>query len=203
MNFLRRLTLTIHFLVVYLVCSYFILLASGFISGETLTQAIYFIQDDFFIRSAFICIFVFLLLFNYLFFCLNRNVVRPAPRVIEFTNPNGKATIKVRSLEAKVQQIVSEFPEVGHSQSKIDFLGKKLRLNLDLTFLSDVNVPEVTARIQALVKEKLSDTIGESYPLLIDVNITEMKLNKKDEIQSAASTQDAGDTNLPFQGYRP
>jgi uncharacterized alkaline shock family protein YloU len=124
-------------------------------------------------------------------------------RTIAFDNPSGRVTVSLQALEDLTRRVIMGMPEVKEVRSFIRADNKGLKIDANLVLKADVNIPELTAKLQNLVKGKMQDTIGIDEIPTVRIHVTKIspeargaKGTKKEPVQPVEEPV------VPFQGYR-
>jgi len=76
-------------------------------------------------------------------------------------------------------------------------------VTLRLSLCAEVNIPEITARVQETVKEKIQNIVGIDEPVTVMIYIGKIFVpatTKSDSRDAGGKGNDS--LNVPFQGYR-
>ena len=124
---------------------------------------------------------------------------RQMERTIAFENPNGGVTVSLTALEDLIKRLIVQMPEVKEIRPNMIANRKGLEVDIKLVLRHEVNIPELTARFQDLVRRKIEEAIGMEGRINIRVHVTKISLEdikskKKDDFQIPAQA--------PFHGYR-
>ena len=120
-------------------------------------------------------------------------------RTIAFENPMGGVTVSLTALEDLIKRLIVQMPEVKEIRPHMIATRKGLEVDIKLVLRHEVNIPELTARFQDLVRRKIEEAVGMEGKINIRVHVTkisleDMKSKNKDEFQAPAQA--------PFHGYR-
>lgn len=144
-----------------------------------------------------------LLLINYLFY-RSFSITQSREKIIAFDNPAGRVSLALVALEDLIRRTISRLPEVKDGRVSIKASKKGLNVRIRLALCSEVNIPEVTARVQEITKRKIQDIIGLDESVNVTVYVGKILLEAAKEKVSAKKKepQSLSEENLPFQGYR-
>jgi len=120
-------------------------------------------------------------------------------RTIAFENPTGAVTVSLTALEDLIKRLIGQMPEIKEIRPYMIATRKGLEVDIKLVLRHEVNIPELTARFQDLVRRKIEEAVGMEGKINIRVHVTkisleDMKSKNKDEFQSPVQA--------PFHGYR-
>ena len=171
----------------------------GFISYKDVADSAHFIFNDEHSRMIAGIVAGILLLINFLFYqTFSVSIARE--KVIAFDNPAGRVSVSLIALEDLIKRILGRLSEIKEARPNIKATKKGLQIKLRLTLISETNnIPELTARVQDIVKRKIQDIIGLDEPVLISIYIGKIV---SDPIKDKKRFEDTPKTNIPFQGYR-
>jgi uncharacterized alkaline shock family protein YloU len=125
-------------------------------------------------------------------------------RMIAFDNPSGRVSISVDALEDLVKREILSVSEVKEVRSSIMMAGRKgLEIDARLVLNSDVNIPEITANLQEMVKTKIQDTIGVEETIVVKVEVVKIVADSaKKRSKEKDKTPPPSEPAVPFHGYR-
>jgi hypothetical protein len=118
-------------------------------------------------------------------------------RLIQVDNPLGRVTISLSAIEDLIRRLVVLTPQVREIKPDVISTKNGLRIDLRLVLRSGVNIPEMTAELQEIIKRKMQELIGNDERVTVRVHVIKIapdgvKGKGEDEIMSP----------LPFHGYR-
>ncbi|MBF0330620.1 MAG: alkaline shock response membrane anchor protein AmaP [Candidatus Omnitrophica bacterium] len=118
-------------------------------------------------------------------------------RIIHFDNPLGRVSISLAALEDMIRRLSVHTPQVKEIRPEIKATKKGLSVHIRLVLRSDVNIPEMTADLQDIIKRKVQDLIGADEQVHIRVHVVKIVsegIKERDEDEAISP--------LPFRGYR-
>lgn len=144
-----------------------------------------------------------LLLINYVFY-RSFSINQSREKIIAFDNPAGRVSLALPALEDLIRRTISRLPEVKEGRVGIKASKKGLGVKIRLALCSEVNIPEVTSRVQDITKRKIQDIIGldESVNVTVYVGKIFLEAAKEKASPKKKDAQSLSEENLPFQGYR-
>jgi uncharacterized alkaline shock family protein YloU len=145
------------------------------------------------ITTAGIGIFIIIMGFVVLSLLLNRF---QKEKTIAFNSPDGQVIISLKAVEGFIKDIASQIPEVKDIRSDVIAGRKKIEITSNVTLWSDASIPDVTERIQSLVKGKVQEMLGVEEPVFVSVYI--MKIAKREPQKQKHQTELTSD----FQGIK-
>jgi len=139
-------------------------------------------------------------LFFYRYFSVNVH----RDKVIAFDNPSGRVSVSLLAMEELIKRMLIRRPEVKDSRVKITASKKGLDVKIRLIIKAEANIPDLTFKIQDIVKRKIQDTIGLEEPINVAIYVGKILPEKikgtKDETKPPE--EDQAPPPVPFQGYR-
>ncbi len=118
-------------------------------------------------------------------------------RNIAFENPGGGVTVSLTALEDLIRRTIVQMPEVREIRPYMTANRKGLEVDIKLVLRHEVNIPEMTARFQDLVRRKIEEAIGMEGKINIRVHVTKISL---EDIKSK-KRENYQMTQTPFHGY--
>ena len=120
-------------------------------------------------------------------------------KTIAFDNPSGRVTISLSAMDDMIRRIIARSPEIREAKPSIVANRKGLDINIKLTLKADVNIPEMTSRLQELVKKKVHDIIGIEEPVVVKIHVVKFV---SADYKSKNDSDPSIEPSIPFQGYR-
>ena len=128
-------------------------------------------------------------------------------KTIAFDNPSGRVSVSLAALEDLIRRVVARIPEVKEVRPLIVATGRGLEISARLVLNTEANIPEITARLQELIKRKVQDTIGIEEDVIVKIDV--IKIIPEDRSSKRNNKNNTKDNNnidepptVPFQGYR-
>jgi uncharacterized alkaline shock family protein YloU len=179
-----------------------VLFVSNLIPFQDVMNTLQYIYYDENMRGVFGIVAAGMLLINYIFArSISGNQERG--KTIAFDNPAGRVSVSLVAMEDLVRRVIARVPEVKEVRSSITAGKKGLSINSRLVLNADVNIPEMTSRLQDLVKRKIQDTIGIEETVVVRVHIVKIiPDNKARRHKEKEENETPPEPTVPFQGYR-
>jgi len=205
MTFIKRIAILFYVTFILFFASFLILFSIQYWPMESINQLFSLIYVDDSLRLTTGILAGILLLLNfmiYMFFSVNVH----RDKVIAFDNPSGRVSVSLLALEELSKRAISRMAEIKDVRAKIVASKKGLQVKIKLILGSEVNIPDISAKLQALVTKKIQSMIGvdESINVSIFVGkiLSERLKEKKVKDNDAAVKEDSTEPNIPFHGYR-
>lgn len=127
--------------------------------------------------------------------------IRQKERTIAFHNPAGLVTVSLGAVEDLVVRLVYKLPEIKEVRSYIIKTKKGIEVDSRLVLKTDVNLPEMTSRLQDMIKAKILEILGVDEPVIVRIHVVKIASDGAKDNQKKESIEDKMHT-VPFQGYR-
>lgn len=112
-------------------------------------------------------------------------------RTIAFANPDGEVTIALSAIEDFIKKIARQMPEVKELKSDVIASKKCVEISTRATLWSDTNIPDVTEKIQAVIRTKLQEMLGIEEKIEVRVHVVKI-------VQKEGS--EAKEPEIPYRG---
>ena len=123
---------------------------------------------------------------------------RRKERTIAFDNPAGPVSVSLSALEDLVKALNARVAEIKEIRPVITANKKGLDVAIKLVLRQEANIPDLTARLQELVRNKIEDAIGMEGRIAIRIHVIKIAL----EENRGKKTVQVYEPHVPFHGYR-
>ncbi|MFA6321295.1 MAG: alkaline shock response membrane anchor protein AmaP [Candidatus Omnitrophota bacterium] len=178
MRIISGLTLFFYTLVFLAIGSLFIVMSLNIISLESIIEAITMLYATTNIRLILGLTGILLIFISIMVVQLAVGKIR-REKTIAFENPDGQVTISLSAIEDFIKRALKQLPEVKDLKPSVRAGKKGISIINRVTLFSDVNIPEMTEKIQTIVKTRVQDMLGVEEPLSIRVHV--VKIVHKEE----------------------
>ena len=127
---------------------------------------------------------------------------RQKERTIAFDNPSGRVSISLIAMEDMIKRLMTREPEVKEGRPNIIATKKGLDIEVRLVLKADVNIPEMTARLQEVIKDKVQEMIGIEETVTVRIHVIKLISEESKQKRGKGDYPERTETNIPFQGYR-
>ncbi|MGB2880061.1 MAG: alkaline shock response membrane anchor protein AmaP [Candidatus Omnitrophota bacterium] len=173
MVFFKKLGVLIYAILIVCAGALFILLSAGIVSTEQWSGALNALNVNLYAKAALGCAGgLFVLIGITAPFRVARKL--QSSRIIAFQNPDGEVTISLSAIEEYIKKIAGGMDEIKDVRSRVNTSRKGINIVCDVAILPGANIPEVTEKMQAAVKNKLSGMIGVEEKINIKMNINKI-----------------------------
>ncbi len=118
-------------------------------------------------------------------------------RTIAFSSPSGRVTIALSAVEDLIKRIYTGVPEIKELRPYVIASKKGIEVDLRLVLRSEANIPELTARLQEKVKNKLQEVLGIDEPIIVKIHVAKIISHEEKERKSRKEQE----TSIPFSGF--
>jgi len=124
-------------------------------------------------------------------------------KIITFDNPSGRVTVSLFAIEDLVKRTIARMHEIKQAKTSINVSRKGLKMKIRLVLNAEVSIPEVTSKVQDLVKQKIQSTIGSDEPIEVSIFVDKIIAVKvKEQSEEVKQEVEENAPGIPFQGYR-
>lgn len=119
-------------------------------------------------------------------------------RTIAFSNPLGEVTISLIAVEDLIKRLVSSIYEVKELRPDVIAGKKGLEVDLRIILRAETNIPDLTMRLQDLIKNKIQETLGVEEPIVVKIHVA--KIVSQEE-KKKKEERDFQNPTIPFHDY--
>lgn len=128
---------------------------------------------------------------------------RQRERTIAFDNPSGPVSVSLNAIEDLMRRIAVRIPEIKEIRPSIAATKKGLDVEIRLILKTDVNIPEMTSKLQEMIRSKIQDVVGLDGKIDIRIHIIKIISDDLKAKRDRSKTDIDVDTPaVPFRGYR-
>ena len=109
---------------------------------------------------------------------------------ILFDGKSGVTTVSFSAIEDIVKRTGSQFLDIREIKPRVVVKKKGLDVSLNVAFYSGVNIPELTERMQLLIKDQLRDMLGIEGEIKVKIHITKMIEKSKKGLKKEGVTRE-------------
>lgn len=119
-------------------------------------------------------------------------------RTIAFENPDGQVTISLGAIEDFIKRLTRQLPEIKELKPSVIATKKGVDITTRLVLYSDTNIPDITEKIQNMIKAKVQDMLGIEESIAVKIHIA--KIAQKEEPKESKYKEYKEKENLPYRG---
>jgi uncharacterized alkaline shock family protein YloU len=120
-------------------------------------------------------------------------------RTIAFNNPTGQVTISLTAVEDLIKRVTSGISELKEIKPDVIAGKKGIEVNLRLVLRSETNIPDLTSRLQDLVKSKVQEILGIEEQVIVRIHVA--KITSFEEKDKKKREPEREEHVIPFSGY--
>ena len=124
---------------------------------------------------------------------------RRRERNIAFDNAGGPVAVSLSALEELIRHLSVQVPEIKDIRPTVLAVKKGLDIDIKLTLRKEANIPDLTTRLQDLVRRKIEEAIGMEGKINVRIHVVKISL---DDIKSKRPSVQIEGPQVPFHGYR-
>jgi uncharacterized alkaline shock family protein YloU len=203
MKYLTRIAVLFYVLVVFIFSVFMLLAALNKVNVEYVAQIVQFAYFDLAARIMFGWLAVAMIMITLAYYRIFV-ITSYEDNMYAFDNPNGKVSVSLSALEDIVRRTILKRPEIKDARVNIKIHRKVLITQIKLILCSEVNIPEVTSKIQHVAQNKIHNTIGLDEKVSVVMYVGKILPGKIKEKAKAEIPEEVEhvDPAIPFQGYR-
>lgn len=162
-------------------------------------QAVY-TFNDLRISTGIIGLLLILLSFSFARLILGR---MQKERTIAFENPSGIVTVSLSAVEDLVKRLSLQIPEIRDTRPEVIATKKGIEIDLRIVLRSEVNIPDLTAKFQDLIKSRIQEILGVEEAVMVRIHVAKIvgDEEEKSKKKKGAIPEEKEDASVPFQGY--
>lgn len=116
-------------------------------------------------------------------------------KTIAFNNPDGQVTISLTAIEDFIRRVAKQINDIKDIKSDVIASKKGVNITTRVTLWSDANIPDVTERIQGMIKTRLQEMLGIEETITVSVNVAKI-------VQKEESSLKKEEPDSPFSGIQ-
>jgi uncharacterized alkaline shock family protein YloU len=120
-------------------------------------------------------------------------------KTIAFTTSSGAVTIALSAIEDLIRRIAGIIPEIKELRPDVIATKKGIMVDLRLVLRSEANIPELTSRLQEIVRSKIQEVLGLEEEILIKIHVA--KIISLEERDRKRKEGEKSEPTIPFGGY--
>lgn len=95
-------------------------------------------------------------------------------KTIAFTNPEGQVTVSLAAIEDFIRRLISQIPEIKELKPNVIASKKGIEVLSKVILFSDTNIPEVTEKIQTVIKKRVREMLGIESAIKVFVHVAKI-----------------------------
>ncbi len=124
---------------------------------------------------------------------------RRRERTIAFDNPGGPVAVSLSALEDLIRCLSAQVVEIKEIRPTVLAIKKGLDIDIKLTLRQEANIPDLTVRLQDLVRRKIEEAIGMEGKISVRIHVVKISL---EDLKNSKRPVEIREPYVPFHGYR-
>ncbi|MBC8473574.1 MAG: alkaline shock response membrane anchor protein AmaP [Candidatus Omnitrophica bacterium] len=114
-------------------------------------------------------------------------------KIIAFDNPFGRVSVSLSAIEDYIKKLTGRIPEIKEIKTQISAGKSGVEVNTRAVLCSDVNIPEITDKVQNAIRTKLQEMLGLEENIIVKMHVTKIvQKSKKEAKEAVAQAEDTG-----------
>jgi len=124
-------------------------------------------------------------------------------RTIAFENPSGMVTVSLSAVEDLVKRLSAQVPEIRDTRPEVLATKKGIEIDLRIVLKSEVNIPELTSKLQELIKTRIQEILGVEEAVVVRIHVTKIASDEEEKAKKkkGSAIEEKEEPVVPFQGY--
>ena len=118
-------------------------------------------------------------------------------KTIAFNNPTGQVTISLAAVEDLIKRLTSGIYEIKETRPDVIAGKKGIEVNLRLVLKSETNIPDLTSRLQELIRARVLEILGIEEQIIVKIHVAKIASFEDKKIKETERPQ----RSMPFSGY--
>ena len=124
---------------------------------------------------------------------------RRKERTIAFDNPGGRVAVSLSALEDLIKRLTVHIPAIKEIRPTVLAIKKGLDIDIKLVLRAEANIPDLTTRLQDLVRRKIEEAIAMEGKINVRIYVVKICL---EDVNGIKRPVHIAEPHVPFHGYR-
>ncbi|MBN2831537.1 MAG: alkaline shock response membrane anchor protein AmaP [Candidatus Omnitrophica bacterium] len=120
-------------------------------------------------------------------------------KTIAFSTSSGEVTIALSAVEDLIRRLSGVIPEIKELRPDVVASKKGIIVDLRVILRKEVNIPELTSRLQDIAKAKIQEVLGIEEQIIVKIHVA--KIASIEEKDKRKRDQEKEEPIIPFSGY--
>jgi len=120
-------------------------------------------------------------------------------KTIAFATASGEVTIALSAVEDLIRRLSGVIPEIKELRPDVIASKKGIVVDLRVILKKEVNIPELTSRLQDIAKSRIQEVLGIEEQIIIKIHVA--KIAPVEEKDKRRKDQEKDEPVAPFSGY--
>ncbi len=194
MNFFRSLLTSIYLAVYLIIGGILVIIATNIVSIDQIIQWVKFFYSDANSRMIIGTIGALFVLIGILNAKISSGRAH-REKTIAFENPDGQVIISLAAIEDFIRKVVKQIPQVKELKPVVSAGKRGICIKAKASLYSESNIPEITEKVQSMIKTKLAEMLGIEETINVKIHIS--KLLHRGDKEDASEGNDES-RRMPF-----
>ena len=200
MKFIKSLAIGIHTLVFLMMGGILILLSLNLFASDEVMKVVNFIYNEPNVKLALGILGGIFIFGGLLTAHISLGKIQ-MEKTIAFENPEGQVTVSLSAIEDFIKKSVRHITEVKELRSNVTASKRGINILCKATIFDDSNIPEITEKLQGIVKSKVRDMLGVEETINTKIHVTKISSRGRGEAAPhPAKEYDETSRRMPFGG---
>lgn len=120
-------------------------------------------------------------------------------KTIAFATSSGEVTIALSAVEDLIRRLSGVIPEIKELRPDVTARKQGIVVELRVVLKSEANIPELTSRLQDMVRSKIQEVLGVEEQIIIKIHV--VKIISVEERGKNKRENEKQEPAIPFSGY--
>ena len=120
-------------------------------------------------------------------------------KTIAFNNPDGQVTVSLSAIEDFIKRLSLSLTEIKDLRSNVIAGKKGIEINARVSLWANVNIPQTTESIQAIIKNRIQEMLGIEEPIVVRIHVGKI-IQKEKKAPRKKGKEEVIEQNIPFRG---
>jgi len=120
-------------------------------------------------------------------------------KTIAFSTASGEVTIALSAVEDLIRRLAGVIPEIKELRPDVIANKKGIIVDLRVTLNKEVNIPELTSRLQEIARSRIQEVLGVEEQIIVKIHV--VKIAAVEDREKRKRDQEKVNPVAPFSGY--
>lgn len=120
-------------------------------------------------------------------------------KTIAFATSTGQVTIALSAVEDLIKRLAGSMPEIKELRPDVIATKRGIAVDLRVILKSEASIPELTSRLQEIVRTKIQDVLGIEEEIIVKIHVA--KIISAEERERKRKESEKEEPPIPFGGY--
>jgi len=120
-------------------------------------------------------------------------------KTIAFSTASGEVTVSLSAVEDLIRRLAGVIPEIKDLRPDVIASKNGIIADLRVTLKKEVNIPELTSRLQEIARSRIEEVLGIEEQIIIRIHV--VKIAAQEERERRKKDGHNEEPIVPFSGY--